>query len=53
MPPKITKETAKYVPDSKNQSHCAICRMFRAPNECTLVKGDIDPQGWCKFWEKR
>ena len=32
---------------------CKDCDMFRAPDRCTLVRGDIDPQATCKFWERK
>jgi hypothetical protein len=30
-----------------NGDHCAICTNFLAPASCKVVKGPIDPNGWC------
>lgn len=50
---KISKAEAKY----KNFAwtrNCVDCSMFiRATKRCTLVLGQIEPQGTCKHWEKR
>ena len=45
----ISKETARYTPYAPGKRQCADCSMFRN-NHCTLVRGQINPQGWCKHW---
>jgi hypothetical protein len=30
---------------------CAVCSLFRPPQACEAVAGDINPQGWCKFFD--
>jgi hypothetical protein len=36
----------------KGNEQCSRCKMFRPPDECTAVAGDISPQGWCKIFER-
>lgn len=49
---KISKDEAGYKGQTIDSEHCSVCTMFRAPDGCTLVKGEIRPQGWCKFFER-
>ena len=48
----ITKTKAEYV-DQAAKAWCYQCTMFRIPNACTLVQGEIKPHGHCKFWRKK
>lgn len=50
----MAKKTKEEVDYSKGmpQSHCGICRHFREPSSCTLVAGKINPEYWCKLFEK-
>ena len=54
---KISKTKAKYLTPFASarlgRNRCYECDMFRAPDRCTLVRGDIDPQATCKFWERK
>lgn len=50
---KITKAEARYQNQPKMTKRCGNCSMFRTPKSCTLVMGDIDPHGYCRFWEKK
>jgi len=50
--PKHSKEDAEYQARPRNGQICQNCTMFRAPNQCTAVKGSISPRGWC-VWYKR
>ena len=29
---------------------CATCSFFQAPKSCTLVEGEVSPNGWCKLY---
>jgi len=49
---RITKVEADYKDVAPRSSKCANCHMFRPPDACSLVKGDIKPGGICKYWEK-
>lgn len=33
------------------KERCRDCSMFRAPDACTLVRGDISPEGHCDYWQ--
>ena len=38
----------------KPHAHCGLCEHFiKSENECELVKGRIDPDHWCKLFEKK
>jgi hypothetical protein len=50
---KVSKEEAKYQNYPKINAWCARCTMFRSPNQCTTVKGDILRTGWCKYFERK
>jgi len=54
---KQTREQFQYVQETtKADQHCANCALFQAPEgdapcgSCTLVKGPINPNGWCTAW---
>lgn len=50
---KVTKLAVKYQPKSTNGKTCKECIHFiSATNECKLVEGKIDPEGWCTFYLK-
>jgi hypothetical protein len=58
---KSTKSAAHYQEHPAGTQKCSKCRMFRdtaaytvnvAPT-CTAVKGEISPDGWCRFFESR
>ena len=50
---KLSKAEAGYIPHGTTAQHCAGCSMFQKPDDCTLVKGEIDSKGWCKHFEPR
>jgi High potential iron-sulfur protein len=49
---KSSKEKAHYQAHPHEGQKCEHCTMWRPPNKCTAVAGDIDPNGWCQ-WYKR
>lgn len=51
--PKKTKTDAKYQNAPRSGMMCGGCTMFREPNRCTLVSGDIAPRGWCRFFDPK
>lgn len=53
MSKKISKAKAAYRAHVVAHKRCGTCSMFRKPNSCTLVEGDISPQGVCKHWERK
>lgn len=48
---KASKAEADYQSKPHNNERCVNCTMFREPNKCTAVSGDISPNGWCKWFE--
>ena len=48
---KASQQEAEYQTGPKNGLSCAVCSLFRPPQACELVAGDISPQGWCKFFD--
>ncbi len=49
---RVSKEQANYRGGTP-QKHCGKCSMFRAPDSCTYVKGDIKPTDVCKFYDPK
>ena len=49
--PKMLVGYTDYSP--KTDESCRKCVMFQSPGECTLVIGEIDPEGWCTEFERR
>jgi hypothetical protein len=47
---KGTKAEANYQPNPKNGQKCINCTMWRDPNKCSAVAGNIDPDGWCDWY---
>lgn len=51
---RMSKADARYTDSApKTKERCAGCVMFRGPDKCTLVRGEIAPGGWCKYWEAK
>ena len=49
----ISQAAAAYQPIPKNGAQCDICTLFQPPISCTLVAGNINTQGWCKYFTPR
>jgi len=47
---KGSKAEAGYQPKPKNGQKCINCTMWRDPNKCSAVAGNIDPDGWCDWY---
>jgi LSD1 subclass zinc finger protein len=52
MPEKVSKESVDYGPGASHRK-CSLCSMFRAPNACTLVAGQIAPGAVCDRFVRR
>jgi hypothetical protein len=50
---KMAQKAAEYQDTPKGDQKCSNCSLFQEPNACTLVDGNISPEGWCKFWVKK
>ena len=48
---KMTKKQAGYIVREKTSTEiCAQCIFFIAPNDCSIVRGPVNPHGWCKYY---
>jgi hypothetical protein len=48
MMPPFTKEEAQYDVDISNPYHCGDCVHYVEGGGCTLVQGEIEPEGYCE-----
>ena len=46
-----TKAEADYKIDPKNKMLCGNCAHFHKPHACDIVKGSINPEDSCKYYE--
>jgi anaerobic selenocysteine-containing dehydrogenase len=44
---KIAKAMLMYQDTPKDGNHCGICAQFEPPDQCKIVEGPINPNGWC------
>lgn len=50
-PAKVSKAQAQYQDTPKGDQKCSNCRFFVADsNTCTVVEGEISPDGWSALW---
>ena len=49
---KHSKQEAGYVAHTVKGQRCDQCTMWRAPNKCSAVAGDIKPEAWCEWWKQ-
>lgn len=48
---KAPKDNVKYQETPKDGKKCSDCFQFiPESNECKLVQGSINPDGWCMLW---
>ena len=47
----VSKAKAEYQDEPNGEEHCYLCTMFREPDRCTYVRGEISPRGWCRYFE--
>lgn len=52
---KSTKEEVGYVDQStKRAEKCRDCTMYvKSSSTCTAVEGKINPEGWCRLFERK
>ena len=48
---KVKQTDVKYQQTPKDGQHCSICTNFVAPNQCKLVDGEINPDGYCQLFK--
>ena len=51
--PKISKAQAAYEDRSTRGAHCGGCVHFVAPHGCTIVAGEINPRGVCRYFSAK
>lgn len=44
---KVDQATVQYQQTPKDGAKCSGCVNWVAPNACKVVKGTINPEGWC------
>jgi hypothetical protein len=49
-PAKLSQREAHYQPAPRYGESCAMCQLFRPPQACRIVAGEISPRGWCQFF---
>lgn len=47
---KSSKSEANYQNKPHAGQRCINCTMWRDPNKCSAVAGNISPDGWCDWW---
>lgn len=58
MADKFTKSDVGFEHPAKGEDHCGQCvhyeraRYFGVSGGCAIVKGKIEPEDWCKKFEK-
>jgi hypothetical protein len=50
--PKMTKAKALYQDHPRDGQRCGGCKFFGYPSECSVVKGDVALNGWCRLYER-
>jgi len=50
---KISMVEAHYTDDGIGRLRCRFCSMFRPPDACTLVEGDVHPEGVCDHFDHK
>jgi 8-oxo-dGTP pyrophosphatase MutT (NUDIX family) len=49
---KVSKTIANYRDYPNGKDHCKQCTMFREPDRCVAVSGEIYTWGWCEYFER-
>ena len=44
---KLAQNIVQYQDQPKDGNECDKCVNWVAPNQCTIVAGNISPKGWC------
>jgi anaerobic selenocysteine-containing dehydrogenase len=44
---KIAKAMLMYQDTPKDGNHCGICAQFEPPDQCKIVEGPVQQNGWC------
>lgn len=53
-PAKVPQANVQYQVQPQGDQKCSACVNFIAEsNTCTLVDGQISPEGWCSLWTRK
>jgi hypothetical protein len=47
---KISQKAGAYQDHPEGDKRCEKCAQFQPPNECKMVDGTINPQGYCRIF---
>jgi hypothetical protein len=47
---KISQKAVAYQDHPEGDKRCEKCAQFQAPNQCKMVDGTINPQGYCRIF---
>ena len=47
---KLTPEEAGYKTATDGAQICAACAYFVAPKYCSIIQGEVSPEGTCKYF---
>ena len=50
---KQTKAEALYRDYPNGPQRCGVCVHFRPPNDCEVIQGPVQPNGWCRNFRPR
>jgi hypothetical protein len=50
---KMSQASVQYQSTPKDNQQCSNCSLFQEPDACTIIDGEVSPQGWCRFWAKK
>ena len=52
-PALLTQKEVEYRNSPNGEQSCANCGLFRQPNLCSAVAGNVIAGGWCNIWRKK
>ncbi|HEX3943870.1 MAG TPA: hypothetical protein VHW69_07270 [Rhizomicrobium sp.] len=47
----LRKEDVRYQDQPKGEQSCRRCKNFVSPNNCKVVSGAVNPNGWCLLFQ--
>jgi hypothetical protein len=50
---KQTKQEATYQDQPNGPQQCGLCVHFRPPNDCEVIQGPVQANGWCRNFRSR
>jgi High potential iron-sulfur protein len=50
---KASQKAVGYQAQPNDGKKCANCAQFKSPDDCKLVQGPINPDGWCRLYSAK